>query len=123
MLLRRKLAPPPYDGSKKPCIDVGRVRSFTSAPETATGPVTFAIIGDLGQFEHSQETLEHMRDHSEGINAVVTALIPKAKGGLRPFGLFSGIYRLWARARRSEVADWERTHDRAYFSAREGKGA
>ena len=70
-LIRRKLAPPPYDGSEKPCIDVGRVRSFTSAPETATGPVTFAIIGDLGQFEHSQETLEHMRDHSEGINAVV----------------------------------------------------
>jgi hypothetical protein len=71
LLIRRKLAPHPYDGSEKPCIDDGQVRSFTTAPETTTGPVTFAIIGDLGQFEHSQETLEHMRDHSEGINAVV----------------------------------------------------
>jgi hypothetical protein len=70
--VRRKLSPPPYNGSEKPCTDDGRVRSFTTAPESTTaGPVTFAIIGDLGQFEHSQETLEHMRDHSEGINAVM----------------------------------------------------
>jgi hypothetical protein len=71
LLIRRKLSPPAYDGSEKPCTEDGRVRSFTTAPETTTGSVTFAIIGDLGQFEHSQETLEHMRDHSEGISAVI----------------------------------------------------
>jgi hypothetical protein len=71
LMIRRKLAPPPYDGSGKPCTEDGRVLSFTTAPETTTGPVTFAIIGDLGQFDHSQETLEHMRDHAEGIDAVI----------------------------------------------------
>jgi hypothetical protein len=70
LLIRRKLSPA-YDGTEKPCTEDGRVRSFTTAPETTTGPVTFAIIGDLGQFEHSQETLEHMRDHSKGISAVL----------------------------------------------------
>jgi hypothetical protein len=69
------------------------------------------------------DTCEDIGEWPEGINAVVTVLIPKAKGGLRPIGLFSGIYRLWARARRPEAADWDRSHDRAYFSAREGNGA
>jgi hypothetical protein len=74
---KRKLSPPPYDGSGKPCTEGHAVRSFTTAPiyttATSTGPVTFAIVGDLGQFENSQKTLEHMRDHCEGINAVVLA--------------------------------------------------
>jgi len=75
--LRRKLAPPPYDGHEKPCYEGHQVRSFKTAPvpvnpvsgEHATA--TFAIIGDLGQFTHSQETLENMRDNREGIDAVV----------------------------------------------------
>ena len=70
----RRLGPHPYDGHERPCIEGFKVRSFTTAP--APGSVearsaTFAIIGDLGQFTHSQETLEHMRDHAEGIDAVV----------------------------------------------------
>jgi hypothetical protein len=68
---QRKLAPPPYDGSGKPCIESEKVRSFRTAPETSTGPVSFAIIGDLGQFDHSKETLEHMAAHREGIDAVM----------------------------------------------------
>lgn len=67
----RKLEPAPYDGSDKPCIESSRVRSFTTAPESSEAPVSFAIIGDLGQFEHSQETLEHMRAQREHINAVI----------------------------------------------------
>eukprot|EP00980_Cylindrotheca_fusiformis_P030099 scaffold24367_cov127-Cylindrotheca_fusiformis.AAC.1 len=60
---RRRLNPPYYDGSDKPCIESHRVRSFKTAPASSDNPVSFAIIGDLGQFEHSQETLDHMRDH------------------------------------------------------------
>jgi hypothetical protein len=33
--------------------------------------MTFGLIGDIGQFEHSQETLEHMKAHVKGIQAVV----------------------------------------------------
>ena len=67
----RRLSPPPYDGSSKPCVESHRVRSFRTAPVTSTGPVTFAIIGDLGQFDHSKETLEHMKKYRQGIDAVV----------------------------------------------------
>jgi hypothetical protein len=70
----RRLAPPPYDGHEEPCPEGFQVRSFTTAPRAgseAAKSATFAIIGDLGQFEHSQETLEHMKNNSEGIDAVV----------------------------------------------------
>eukprot|EP00980_Cylindrotheca_fusiformis_P030571 scaffold25049_cov127-Cylindrotheca_fusiformis.AAC.3 len=67
----RRLAPAPYDGSNKPCAESSRVRSFTTAPDSSDAPVTFAIVGDLGQFGHSEETLENMRKHRDGIDAVV----------------------------------------------------
>ena len=80
-LFRRRLAPPPYNGSDKPCAEGGRVRSFTTAPAAVTSssstkdndviPVKFAIMGDLGQFDHSRETLEHLSNHSDDIDAVV----------------------------------------------------
>lgn len=69
------------------------------------------------------DTCEDIGEWRDGINAAVPALIPKAEGGLRPIGLFRGVYRLWARARGPEAAGWERTHDRAYFSDRESNGA
>lgn len=65
---RRRLSPPPYDGSDGPCIDGHQVRSFTTAPESNQSQVAFAMIGDLGQFTHSEETLEHLREHRDGIN-------------------------------------------------------
>jgi hypothetical protein len=67
----RLLSPQPYDGSEKPCTEPHKVRSFQTAPETNNGPVTFAIIGDLGQFDHSQETLEHMKLHQDAFDAVL----------------------------------------------------
>jgi len=93
----RRLSPPPYDPTGIACIDAGKIRSFRTAPEEANGngngygndgesesesganggsasalyPMTFGIIGDIGQFEHSQEVLNHIRDHAKGIRAVV----------------------------------------------------
>ena len=72
--LRRRLAPPPYDGHEKPCVEGFQVRSFTTAPRPgseAAKSATFAIIGDLGQFDHSKETLAHMKTNRAGIDAVV----------------------------------------------------
>ena len=70
---RRLAAPdPPYDGSNKPCTEGHKVRSFTTAPETdPDSAIAFAIIGDLGQFHHSKETLESMNEHSDEFNAVI----------------------------------------------------
>jgi hypothetical protein len=69
--LRRRLAPPPYDGSDKPCTDSHKVRSFITAPESSESPVSFAIVGDLGQFEHSQEILDHIRKTRQNVDAVM----------------------------------------------------
>ncbi|KAL7527862.1 hypothetical protein ACHAWF_002333 [Thalassiosira exigua] len=63
---------PPYDGSTKACPDYEHeVRHFTTAPETKDGPVSFGIIGDLGQFQYSKQTLEHMERRKSGIDAVM----------------------------------------------------
>jgi len=63
---RRNLGPPPYDGHEHPCIRASQVRSFKTAPAVGTHQATyatFAIVGDLGQFSHSQDTMEHMSTH------------------------------------------------------------
>ena len=54
---------------------------------------------------------------------VVTALIPKNGGGLRPIGLLPTLVRLWARIRAREVQGWEADNDREYLYGGCGKGA
>ncbi len=56
------------------------------------------------------------------IAMVITALLPKPKGGLRPIGILPGVYRLWAKARREEADAWEAAHLRPYFSSAKGNG-
>lgn len=70
---RRRLLPAHYDGSEFPCIEGQRVRSFKTAPKAGEGPVSFAVIGDLGQFSFSEETLGHLRDNKDGIDATILA--------------------------------------------------
>ena len=41
-------------------------------------------------------------------------LVEKPKGGYRSLGLFSALYRLWTRCRRTEAVAWELEHVRAY---------
>lgn len=71
---RRFLAPPSYDSTQCACPDPNKIRSFTTAPEPGTGEnIKFAIIGDIGQFAHSEETLDHLRLNREGVNAIMLA--------------------------------------------------
>ncbi|KAL3945683.1 MAG: hypothetical protein SGBAC_000251 [Bacillariaceae sp.] len=70
---RRRLLPAHYDGSELPCIEGQRVRSFKTAPKAGEGPVSFAVIGDLGQFSFSEETLRHLRDNKDGVDATILA--------------------------------------------------
>jgi len=73
----RRLSPPPYDPTGIACIDAGKIRSFATAPDDENPsaedlyPMHFGVIGDIGQFEHSQDVLNHLRDHTKGIRAVV----------------------------------------------------
>lgn len=69
----RRLAPPPYDPRHHgDCPDERRIRSFRTAPPV--GPdhnVKFAIVGDIGQFDHSMETMDHLRTHKKGVEAMM----------------------------------------------------
>mmetsp|Transcript_9098 Transcript_9098/g.22265 ORF Transcript_9098/g.22265 Transcript_9098/m.22265 type:complete len:676 (+) Transcript_9098:247-2274(+) len=73
----RRLSPAPYDPTGIACIDAGKIRSFQTAPDDENPsveelyPIHFGVIGDIGQFAHSQEVLNHLRDHRKGIRAVV----------------------------------------------------
>lgn len=73
----RRLSPPPYNPTGVACIDAGKIRSFLTAPDDVNPshedlyPTHFGVIGDIGQFDHSQEVLNHLRDHGKGIKAVV----------------------------------------------------
>jgi len=76
-LLTRRLAPPPYDSTQCKCPDPDQIRSFKTAPLPGIMPDTplkFAIIGDIGQFAHSEETLAHLiKENGEGISAIMLA--------------------------------------------------
>ena len=81
----RRLSPPPYDPTGIACIDAERIRTFQTAPEVdmmensnnnnntknSIYPMVFGVIGDIGQFEHSQQVLNHMKDHPKGMRAVI----------------------------------------------------
>jgi acid phosphatase type 7 len=67
-----------YDGSMKACPPPQKIRSFRTAPNvTAQSEVgvesAFAIIGDLGQYEHSQATLASVMRYESSIDAIILA--------------------------------------------------
>ena len=35
--------------------------------------VKFVIVGDIGQFDHSIETMQHLRTHKRGVEAMMLA--------------------------------------------------
>ena len=54
---------------------------------------------------------------------VMTVLLPKPDGGLRPIGLFPTLYRVWMRCRRPTIKDWRKKNARKYRFGGAGKGA
>ncbi len=56
------------------------------------------------------------------LDCVVTALLPKPRGGYRPIGLLPAAYRVWAKARRVHADRWEAQHARQYLSSAKGNG-
>ena len=45
---------------------------------------------------------------------VMTVLLPKPDGGLRPIGLFPTLFRIWMRCRRPTIKKWRKQHARGY---------
>ena len=57
------------------------------------------------------------------VQAVAITLIPKAKGGYRPIGIFPAIERLWAKARLQVVQQWQEANRRPYWAYAKWAGA
>ena len=72
-MLHRRLAPPPYDSTQCKCPDPDKIRSFTTAGRAGHGQPKLAIIGDIGQFPHSEEVLDHLRKHHADIDSIILA--------------------------------------------------
>jgi len=84
-LLHRRLELVYYDSSHGPCPPSKKIRSFTTAPPVGTvgskiskvtgeASLKFAYIGDIGQFEHSIETVRHLSSRQkESIQAIMLA--------------------------------------------------
>jgi len=69
---------PPYDGSEKDCPSPDKVRSFRTVPAEGDPDqkLTLAVMGDIGQFPHSEETLSRMlRESSATQHSKYDALI------------------------------------------------
>ena len=110
--------------------DMVRDAAKSFAPSTSSTydglhPRHLSLISDksLKTVASFLNLVEDIGEWPEGIAAVVAVLIPKPKGGVRPIGMFAGLYRVWARTRRAEAAKWERQHDHPAFAAKEGNGA
>lgn len=63
---------PPYDGTGKACPSADKIRSFRTAPLPGS-PINIAFMGDLGQYDHSQETLSGMMRAQRNIDTVILA--------------------------------------------------
>ena len=70
---RRRLAPPPYDGYDNECPAPDKIRHFKTASQDPSQTTRLAIVGDLGQFPHSQETLQRLYRSPEEFDAVLLA--------------------------------------------------
>ena len=82
--------------------------------------VPIALVEELGSILMAAER----RGGWGGMaGVVITALIPKSGGGLRPIGLLPTVVRLWARIRAGEVQLWEARNERGYLYGGRGKGA
>ena len=73
-LRRQLLRWGPYDGSASACPSKEKIRSFQTAPSPSSSvSATFAVLGDLGQFPHSQLTMEGVLHWKEDIDAAILA--------------------------------------------------
>ena len=70
---RRRLAPPPYDGYDNECPAPDKIRHFKTASQDPSQTTRLAIVGDLGQFPHSQVTLQRLYRSPEEFDAVLLA--------------------------------------------------
>ena len=80
-------------------------------------PRHFAQVSDAGLSTLAEifEVFELCGYLPEQQEMVFIFLLDKPSGGTRPIGLFTALYRLWAKLRQADAARWAGLHDRAFF--------
>lgn len=68
----------PYDGSERACPSPDKIRTFRTAPPPSPDGgggvgVNFCVVGDIGQFPHSEETLSRIIRSRNEIDAILLA--------------------------------------------------
>jgi hypothetical protein len=61
---------------------------------------------------HLLQVAEAVGDYPPSARYILTTLIPKADGGLRPINLFPAIFRLHSRCRSDKLRHWAQTRGR-----------
>jgi hypothetical protein len=84
----------------------------------------FALVSDegLSALGTLLEVIEMTSRWPTQLEVVTTPMLAKPRGGHRLIGKLTGLYRLWAKARRPYAEAWEASHDRPYFAAAAGGG-
>ena len=59
----------------------------------------------------------------EPLGVVLVALLGKLAGGFRPIGLYHPVFRIWAKARRKVVDNWDCQNPVAGFAAGKGQSS
>ncbi len=134
-LWRPAQGPYRYDWSDKselPRLTAAQLRAValtfpkkTSQTFDGFHPRQFAFLSDaaLDVLSDILQAVEVSGRWPRQLSLVITALLPKPKGGFRPIGILPGAYRVWAKARREWTDKWETDHARQYLSSARGNGA
>jgi hypothetical protein len=84
----------------------------------------FSLVSDEGLsiLAIVLEIVETVSRWPSQLGVVTTPMLAKPSGGHRLIGKMTGLYRLWAKARRPHAVAWEEANDRPYFAAAAGSG-
>ena len=70
---RQLLRWPPYNPDGTPCPDALKIHSFRTGSLQPDTPVKIALVGDLGQFPHSEDTLARMARDADTTDLAILA--------------------------------------------------
>ena len=100
-------------------------KSRTASGVDALLPTHFAWLSDslLDRVGALYTDLEEHGCWPRQVSTSIVHLIPKAAGGRRPIGLLASLVRLWERARKPWMREWQGTCRRAYNWMERGRGS
>ncbi len=99
------------------------MREGTAQTYDGFHPRHLALLSDsaLECLSDVYEAAEALGSWPSQVSLVTMPALAKPAGGYRLIGIFAGIYRVWAKARRPLADAWEERNDRGYFASGSGR--